>query len=56
MGSIEKEQESMILENDLLAFVREYKFRLQMLPAVGKLLMRVAKHNQWQLLKQELEK
>lgn len=51
-----KEQESRELEADLLAMVKEYKYRLGMLPAVGKILLRVAKHNDWQQVKTELEK
>lgn len=56
MGSIEREQESRQLEADLSAMVKGYKYRLGMLPAVGEILLRVAKHNDWQQVITELEK
>ena len=56
MGSIEKEKESGELEAELCAMVKENKFLLGMKPAVKKVLLRVATFNNWQLLKQEIEK
>ena len=56
MGSIEKEKESREIEAEVCAMVRENRFLLGMKPAVKAVLRRVANHNDWQLLKMELER
>lgn len=56
MSSMEKEQLSRQLEGEACQLVRENKFLIGMKPAVKNLLLGVAKLNDWQLLKTELEK
>lgn len=56
MNSMEREQESRRLEGEACQLVRENKFLIGMKPAVKNLLLGVAKLNNWQLLKAELEK